>query len=239
MREVIKHRGAKVKLSVADVNEIVDIIINETFNFGEISDIYSVQEQMIRNIFNGKGRFKYLLGTERYFEMQESRKAVQKTRKTYRSGLSKLDQKQLDILYTRLHSGESGLNLAKEYQLSRSSLSKFKNNLIKSIKGNFIKMEIIPKNDSIKEELLELARQTTTPNKKTILNVLDIVLDSVCKTRLKNLIENDDYFNSKVEKEYADDMQTGLAIYEVLLEITNYDIQEINQFIMEVQNREK
>lgn len=236
MREVIKHKGAKVKLSVADVNEIVKMIIGKKFTLKEISDMYAVQEQMIKNLYNGKGRFKYLLGTERYFEMHAIRKTTLGLR---RNKLTEFSQKDLNLLYTRLHSGETGHALAKEYHLSQSNLSKFKNDTLKSIKGNIVKMEITHKNNPIKEELLELARQTTTPNKKTVLNVLDNVLDSVCKIRLKNLIENEDYFNLKVEKEYTDDMQTGLLIYEILSEITNYDNREIEQFIMEVQNHAK
>jgi len=249
MREIIKHRGAKYKLTQGEVNEIINFIISGEIDFLSISKMYGVQELMIKNIFNGKDRFKYLLGTERYFKMHETAKSqgipTPKKRRSYTKGLTGLTQIDLDTLYTRLHNGESGLELSKEYSINQSSLSKFKRNTLTRVKGHIIELdksnqpmeqvELV----SIKDELLELAKQTIKSKKITIINVLEKELDIVCKNRLKKLLLEADkgYLELALNNSYIDNMQTGLLLFEVFQLISNYDLFEIGTFIENIKEK--
>ena len=251
MREIIKHRGAKFKLSQGEVNEIINFIIKGELDFLSISKMYGVHEKMIKNIFNGNDRFKYLLGTERYFKMHEAAKSrgitAPKKRRAYTKGLTRLSQSDLDILYTRLHNGESGLVLSKEYSIDQSSLSKFKRDTLTRVKGHIIELDT-PEQEpeelqelvvSVKDELLELAKQTIKSKETTIINVLEKELDIVCKNRLKKLLMEADkgYLELALNKPYIDNMQTGLLFFEVLQLISNYDLFEIGTIIENIKEK--
>jgi hypothetical protein len=165
MREVIKHRGAKVKLSQADIDEIVEFLIIGDVTFEDLANTYQVQLQYIKNIFNGKGRFKYLLGTERYFKMHETQRKIKEEKlkraqqmnysssnptpnKNGKKTLRSMSQEELDILYTRLHN-EQAVDLVTEYGIGQPQLSKLKHNKFKSFKGNLL----VGEEESSKEDI--------------------------------------------------------------------------------------
>jgi len=267
MREVIKHRGAKVKLSQADVDEIIKFLTIGDVTFEELANTYQVQLQYIKNIFNGKGRFRYLLGTERYLKMHETQRKIKEEKlkrarqmnysssnptpnKNGKKTLRSMSQEELDILYTRLHN-ERAIDLITEYGIGQAQLSKFKHDKFKSIKGNLLVDEIdekaeevsivednedlpFPDNETVKEELLNLARKTTAAKKISILEVLRNHLDCVCKSRLYDLLNREEYIKHAVHNPFINNMQTGLLIYEVLQLITSYSTFEIGIFLEEI-----
>ena len=261
MREVIKHRGAKVKLSTSDIDEIVEFLTIGDVTFKELASTYQVQIQYIKNIFNGKGRFRYLLGTEKYFKMHEAQRKIKEEKlkraqqmnysssnptsnKNGKKTLLSMSQEELDILYTRLHN-ERAIDLITEYGIGQSQLSKFKHDKFKSIKGNLLVdgidgidkevsvMEITETNE-VKEELLDLARKTTAAKKISILEVLRNHLDCVGKSRLHDLLISEEYIKHAVHNPFVNNMQTGLLIYEVLHLITSYSTFEIGMFLEEI-----
>jgi len=256
MREVIKHRGAKYKLDENEVNEIVDFIISGEVKFEELAEMYGVQLQYIKNIFNASGRFKYLLGTDRYFKMHETvknKKEIAKNTeiKKRNKGISALTQPELDILYSRLHSGESGTKLSKIYGIDQSTLSKFKNNKLK-VRGNIVGGYITDnenestegviietlKDNEIKEDLLKLARKTTAARKISGLDIMIKYLDVVGIHRLDELLTKNPHYKTALQNPFTNDMQTGLLLFEILNSITDYSINEIGMFLDEIKKNE-